>query len=148
MLIGLSSQAPLQDLGFGSDGSMDLVAITSSYVGEALQHNSPHNPFCRVDVMLLDDYLDPSCSPCLDPPSSSCFPNDLRRKPLKINNAARPIATKVFPKGTWRNIAVRNEIPAPAKLNSSHFLIATDDLSKLGTSNMIIVLLYLCCVFH
>jgi hypothetical protein len=27
-------------------------------------------------------------------------------------------------------------------------LIATDDLSKLGTSNMIIVLLYLCCVFH
>ena len=39
----------------------------------------------------------------------------------------------VFPRGAWSTNAVTKEIAAPIRLNGSHFLIATEDLSKFYT---------------
>ena len=39
----------------------------------------------------------------------------------------------VFPRGAWSTNAVTKEIAAPIRLNGSHFLIATVDLSKFYT---------------
>jgi hypothetical protein len=39
----------------------------------------------------------------------------------------------VFPRGAWSTNAVTKEIAAPIRLNGSHFLITTEDLSKFYT---------------